>query len=67
MGNWLQRVSTRTSKPSAVDVYEFMQAGTWTMVYATVPTSDPGYFFFDSSAGKRYNLKMSGEGSHKKK
>jgi hypothetical protein len=25
-------------KPSAVDVYEFMHAGTWTMVYATVPT-----------------------------
>lgn len=39
-------------KPSTVDVYEFMQAGTWTMVYATVPVADPGYFFFDSSAGR---------------
>jgi hypothetical protein len=52
-------------KPSTVDVYEFMQAGTWTMVYATVPVADPGYFFFDSSA-EGHNLKMSGEGSHKK-
>jgi hypothetical protein len=39
-------------KPSTVDVYEFMRAGTWTMVYATIPVADPGYFFFDSSAGR---------------
>ena len=33
-------------KPSTVDVNKFMQAGTWTVVYADVPTADPGYFFF---------------------
>ena len=37
---------------STVDVLEFMQAGTWTVVYAAVPIADPGYFFFDSSSGK---------------
>ena len=39
-------------KPSTVDVNKFMQAGTWTVVYADVPTADPGYFFFESSTGR---------------
>jgi hypothetical protein len=39
-------------KPSTVDVNKFMQAGTWTVVYADVPTADPGYFFFKSATGK---------------
>lgn len=39
-------------RPSKVDVQEFMQSGTWTVVYADVPVADPGYFFFDSSGGK---------------
>ena len=39
-------------KPSAVEVTRFMRAGAWTVVYANVPVADPGYFFFDSSAGK---------------
>ena len=47
-----ERTLNQNVKPSTVDVYEFMQAGTWTMVYATVPVADPGYFFFDSSAGR---------------
>lgn len=38
--------------PSKVDVEEFMQSGTWTVVFADVPVADPGYFFFDSSTGK---------------
>jgi hypothetical protein len=42
----------RNVKPSNVDVDKFMQAGTWTVVYADVPDADPGYFFFDSSTGK---------------
>jgi hypothetical protein len=37
-------------KPSTVD--KFMQAGAWTVVYADVPTADPGYFFFESSKGQ---------------
>jgi hypothetical protein len=39
-------------KPSSVDVTKFMQAGTWTVVYADVPTTEPGYFFFESSRGQ---------------
>jgi hypothetical protein len=39
-------------KPSTVDVNKFMQAGTWTVVYADVPTADPGYFFFECSTGR---------------
>jgi hypothetical protein len=39
-------------KSSAVEVNQFMHAGKWTVVYANVPTADPGYFFFESSAGK---------------
>lgn len=38
-------------KPSKVSVMKFMQAGSWTVVYADVPVADPGYFFFDSSSG----------------
>ncbi|KKX25718.1 hypothetical protein [Rhizobium sp. LC145] len=38
-------------KPSKISVMKFMQAGTWTVVYADVPVADPGYFFFDSSSG----------------
>jgi hypothetical protein len=37
---------------SKVEIDKFMQAGTWTVVYANVPVADPGYFFFDSSTGK---------------
>ncbi|WEX07530.1 hypothetical protein [Chelativorans sp. AA-79] len=39
-------------RPSRVDVQEFMQSGTWTVVYAELPVADPGYFFFDASSGR---------------
>ncbi|WP_028004612.1 hypothetical protein [Sinorhizobium meliloti] len=39
-------------QPSKISIINFMQAGTWTIVYADVPVADPGYFFFDSSSGK---------------
>ncbi|MCO5066895.1 MAG: hypothetical protein M9924_21235 [Rhizobiaceae bacterium] len=42
----------RNVKPSKVDVQDFKQSGTWTVVFAEVPVADPGYFFFDSSSGK---------------
>ncbi|WP_448955018.1 hypothetical protein [Labrys neptuniae] len=38
-------------QPSKVDVMKYMQAGTWTVAYASVPVADPGYFFFETSAG----------------
>ncbi|MEJ5081399.1 hypothetical protein [Ochrobactrum sp. MYb379] len=39
-------------KPAKVEVDSFMQSGDWTVVYATTPLADPGYFFFDNSSGK---------------
>ena len=39
-------------KPSKINIEDFMQSGTWTVVFAEVPVADPGYFFFDSSSGK---------------
>lgn len=38
-------------KPSEVKIENFMQAEKWTVVYASVPNSENGYFFFDSSSG----------------
>ncbi|WKL40213.1 hypothetical protein Q1M64_09170 (plasmid) [Sinorhizobium meliloti] len=32
-------------QPSKISIINFMQAGTWTIVYADVPVADPGYFF----------------------
>ncbi|PRA51814.1 hypothetical protein CQ062_19580 [Ochrobactrum sp. MYb68] len=39
-------------RPSKVDIDSIMRSGTWTVVYASTPVADPGYFFFDSSSGK---------------
>lgn len=39
-------------RPSKVDVDSIMRSGTWTVVYASTPDADPGYFFFDSSSGE---------------
>ena len=38
-------------KPSQINIKDFMQSGTWTVVFAEVSLADPGYFFFDSSSG----------------
>ncbi|MBO1027562.1 hypothetical protein IPU75_22985 [Ochrobactrum sp. SD129] len=40
-------------KPAKVEVDSFMQSGKWTVVYASTPVADPGYFFFDSNSGKQ--------------
>ncbi|WP_343314242.1 hypothetical protein AAIB41_03570 [Brucella sp. BE17] len=40
-------------KPAKVEVDSFMQSGNWTVVYASTPVADPGYFFFDNSSGKQ--------------
>lgn len=39
-------------KPSQIEIDKFMQLEKWTIVYASAPVADPGYFFFDSSSGK---------------
>ncbi len=31
-------------KPAKVEVDSFMQSGKWTVVYASTPVADPGYF-----------------------
>ena len=38
-------------KSSKIDIDSIMRSGTWTIVHAFTPVSDPGYFFFDSSTG----------------
>ncbi|MBA8879279.1 hypothetical protein [Phyllobacterium myrsinacearum] len=38
-------------KPAKVEVDAFLQSGTWTVIYASTPIADPGYFFFDNSSG----------------
>lgn len=38
-------------KSSKVDIDSIMRSGTWTIVHASTPVADPGYFFFDSSTG----------------
>lgn len=38
--------------PSKVDIDSIIQSGTWTIIYASTPIADPGYFFFNSSSGK---------------
>jgi len=39
-------------QPSKVNINSIMRSGTWTVVYASTPVADPGYFFFDSSSGE---------------
>lgn len=38
-------------KPASVEVDAVLRSGTWTVVYASTPIADPGYFFFESSSG----------------
>lgn len=40
-------------KPSKIEVDSFMQSDNWTVVYASTPIADPGYFFFERSANKQ--------------
>ena len=38
-------------KPANVEIDAALHSGTWTVIYASTPIADPGYFFFDSSSG----------------
>lgn len=38
-------------KPANVEIDAALRSGTWTVVYASTPIADPGYFFFDNSSG----------------
>ncbi|OYR24151.1 hypothetical protein CEV34_3095 [Brucella pseudogrignonensis] len=38
-------------KPTSIEIDTALRSGTWTVIYASTPIADPGYFFFDSSSG----------------
>ncbi|WP_095448233.1 hypothetical protein [Ochrobactrum quorumnocens] len=38
-------------KPANIQIDAALHSGTWTVIYASTPIADPGYFFFDSSSG----------------
>lgn len=38
-------------KPASIEIDAALRSGTWTVIYASTPIADPGYFFFDSSSG----------------
>jgi len=37
--------------PANIEIDAALRSGTWTVIYASAPVADPGYFFFDSSSG----------------
>ncbi|QWK81029.1 hypothetical protein [Ochrobactrum sp. BTU1] len=38
-------------KPANIEIDAALHSGKWTVIYASTPVADPGYFFFDSSSG----------------
>ncbi|WCK79854.1 hypothetical protein [Agrobacterium fabrum] len=38
-------------KPASIEIDAALRSGTWTVIHASTPIADPGYFFFDSSSG----------------
>lgn len=40
-------------KPSEVTVDGFLSGGSWSVAYANVPITDPGYFFFQTVEGRK--------------
>lgn len=38
-------------KPASIEIDAALRSGTWSVIYASTPIADPGYFFFDSSSG----------------
>lgn len=40
-------------KPKEVDVSAFLEDGAWSMVLASTPVTDPGYFFFEDVDGRK--------------
>lgn len=40
-------------KPEEVDVSAFLEDGAWSMVLASTPVTDPGYFFFEDVDGRK--------------
>lgn len=40
-------------RPGNVDISTFMEDGAWSMVLASTPIADPGYFFFEDVDGRK--------------
>ena len=39
-------------EPEQVEFISFTQSGRWSMIYASTPVADPGYFFFEEVGGQ---------------
>lgn len=40
-------------EPEQVEFISFTQSGSWSMIYASTPVADPGYFFFEDVDGQK--------------
>lgn len=40
-------------EPEQVEFISFAQSGNWSMIYGSLPVSDPGYFFFEDVDGQK--------------
>ncbi|WP_425965059.1 hypothetical protein [Rhizobium nepotum] len=52
-GSLIARSLDKKVKPKSVEIDAVLRSGTWTIIYASTPIADPGYFFFDSSSGEQ--------------
>src|SRR5690606_18712357 len=43
---------TTNPAPSKISIETFMEAASWAVVYASLPDSEPGFFFFKELKGK---------------
>lgn len=50
-GSLIAKSLNKKVKPRSVEIDAVLRSGTWTVIYASTPIADPGYFFFDSSSG----------------
>lgn len=47
------KAMTAKIKPSAVKILNYMEAGSWSAVYASTPASDDGVFFFQDANNRK--------------
>jgi hypothetical protein len=49
----IARSVTIKVKPSQVPLHTFVANGVWSAVYASIPDSEDGFFFFKETAGRK--------------
>ncbi|SDB72518.1 hypothetical protein SAMN03159422_04497 [Agrobacterium fabrum] len=49
--NLIAKSLDKKVKPASIEIDAALRSATWTVIYASTPIADPGYFFFDSSSG----------------